>query len=245
MSLLIPGRADPAHRLSPDRRLRRRADRGRRRQDRGQPDHRGRPDAGLRREPERQYARGRPRREDPHAGADRGSLPHLVLGRARAARSRSQAARGADDGLRGQKRRAGAALRVHRRGERRRSPPDRRDDPRHGQGRRDPGPAHGGLGARHLRDLGHARLEPVLLEARHGRPCDLRRRRRGGSQGGPRRTSTRAATSSSSTSPARGCFAPACRRRRPCTPSRRSPSPWTRRTSATGRSPRTSAGTTA
>ena len=149
-----PGRADPAHRLPSDRRPRRRARRERRRQGRGQPDHRGRPDPGLRRQPERQYARRRPRGEDPDAGADRGTLPHLVLGCPRAARPRSQAPRGADDGLRGEKCRAGAALRVHRRGERRRSPPDRRDDPRHGQGRRDPGPAHGGLGARHLRDLG-------------------------------------------------------------------------------------------
>ena len=134
---------------------------------------------------ERQPAGDRPRGQDPHARADRGPLPHLVLGRPRAARPRPQAAGRAHDRLRRQERRARAALRLHRRRERGRPAPDRRDDPRHGQRGHHPRPAHGRLGAGHLRDLGDARLEPVVLEARHGRPLDLRRRCRRGSQGRP------------------------------------------------------------
>ena len=109
-----------------------------RRDGRGQDDHEGRQDGRLRREPERQHARPRPRGQDPHARADRGPLPHLLLGRARAARPRPEAPGRAHDRLRGQERRARASLRLHGRRERRRAAPDRRDDPRHGQRGRHP-----------------------------------------------------------------------------------------------------------
>ena len=107
------------------------------------------------------------------------------------------------------------------------------------------GPAHGRLGPRHLRHVGHARLEPVLLEARHGRARDLRRRRRRGAQGGAPEHQRGRGRHQALRHAARACCGRARRPRRRCTPTRRSPSPSRRRTSATARSRRTCAATTA
>ena len=184
--------------------------------------------------------------QDTHARSDRRPLPHLVLGRARAPRPRPQ-----------------APLRAVRRSTRSRTPSSIlrcgytaaasagalhridvtiRDAINQGL---IAGPAPGRVRAGHLRDLGHARLEPLLLAARHGRPRDLRRRRRGGSQGGPPEH-PRGLRRHQALRHRRGA---ACDRtsrpRRRCTPTRRSRSRSTRRTSATARSPRTCAGTTA
>ena len=82
-----------------------------------------------------------------HAGPHRGPLPHLVLGRPRASGPRPQAARRALDDLRGQERRARAALRLHVGRQRRRAAPRRRDDPRRDRPGHHPGPAHGRLRA--------------------------------------------------------------------------------------------------
>ena len=91
--------------------------------------------------------------------------------------------------------RARASLRLHGRRERRGAAPDRRHAPRHGQRGRHPRPAHGRFRPRHLRDVGDARLEPVVLEARRwtawrSSPTASRRCARRSA-----RTSARAATS--------------------------------------------------
>ena len=74
-------------------------------------------------------------------------------------------------------------MRIHLGRERRRPPPRGRDGPRRDRGGDHLRAEARSIRPRHLRDERDARLEPLVLAARDGRPGDLRRRRRRGPQG--------------------------------------------------------------